>query len=166
MQKVGFRRAMLNCSSLLFLGRVKAVVDDDSADVLSCADKDAAFALIATTEDDVIDLRPGVSAIRRVREDAKRRRTEQAAEADQNVADREDDDRADEGEDDDSDDFPVRVFFFCRDEEDRHWLHGACFAQPKGVGLAAIELDPTACLATCSIRVPGGVREIAIIPAG
>lgn len=144
---------MLHTTRLLAVGAIQAVADDpDARAELSCGDRDAAFALVAESDDDVFafltsdshglaaDPEPGYDP-----------RDPRGWSAD-----------ADEPEDDLA---PIRFFFFCRHEEDRHWLHGACFAQPDGVGLAALEICPATGAGVCLLRVPRGVRTIPILTA-
>jgi len=143
---------MLHTTKLLVVGRIQAVADDDAARAeLSCGDRDAAFMLVAESDDDVFAFlspdEPGMS----VDPDAGYSSPESRAWSDE-------DEEADPGD-------PVRFYFFCRNEEDRHWLHGACFAQRDGVGLAALEICPATGAGICLLRVPRGVRTIAILTA-
>ncbi|MBE2213853.1 MAG: hypothetical protein IAE82_08280 [Opitutaceae bacterium] len=143
---------MLHTTRLLVVGSIHAVVDDPASRAeLSCGDRDAAFALVAESDDDVFAFltpdEPGMS----VDPEAGYSSTESHG-------------WAEEG-DEPPDQEPVRFYFFCRHEEDRHWLHGACFAQPDGVGIAALEICPATGAGICLLRVPRGVRTIAILTA-
>lgn len=144
---------MLHTTKLLVVGTIQAVADDQTARAeLSCGDKDAAFVLVAQSDDDVFAFLtpddPGLS----LDPDAGYSSPESRGWSEEN------DDAAEEPD-------PVRFYFFCRNEEDRHWLHGACFAQPQGVGLAALEICPATGAGICLLRVPRGVRTISILTA-
>lgn len=144
---------MLHTTRLLVVGSIHAVADDpDARAELSCGDKDAAFALVAESDDDVFAF---------LTSDDPEARSDPDSGYDPHSGRQ----WSAEGEDDGADCAPVRFYFFCRNEEDRHWLHGACFAQPHGVGLAAIELCPATGAGICLLRVPRGVRTIAILSA-
>lgn len=144
---------MLHTTRLLVVGAIHAVADDPAARAeLSCGDKDAAFALVAESDDDVFAFltpdEPGMSM-----------------DPDAGYASTESRGWTEDGDDPDPESDPVRFYFFCRNEEDRHWLHGACFAQPGGVGLAALEICPATGAGICLLRVPRGVRTISILTA-
>jgi hypothetical protein len=143
---------MLHTTRLLVVGSIQAVADDPAARAeLSCGDKDAAFALVAESDDDVFAFltpeEPGMSV-----------------DPDAGYGSAEARSWSEDGEDTAESD-PVRFYFFCRNEEDRHWLHGACFAQPEGVGLAALEICPATGAGICLLRVARGVRTISILTA-
>lgn len=145
---------MLHTTRLLVVGSIHAVADDrDARSELNCGDKDAAFALVAESDDDVFAfLTPDDSAVGSSPESGYTAHSPEVW--------------ADESEEDGETGYdPVRFYFFCRNEDDRHWLHGACFAQPDGVGLASIELCPATGAGTCLLRVPRGVRTIPILTA-
>jgi hypothetical protein len=143
---------MLHTTRLLVVGSIHAVADDAAARTeLSCGDKDAAFALVAESDDDVFAFltpdEPGMSLDPEVGYGTNEARSWSEENDDATAGD------------------PVRFYFFCRNEEDRHWLHGACFAQPEGVGLAALEICPATGAGICLLRVARGVRTIAILTA-
>lgn len=145
---------MLHTTRLLVVGSIHAVADDRAArSELNCGDKDAAFALVAESDDDVFAFLPPDETDMHSNPDA----GYTPGAADNWVEESED--AGDSGYD------PVRLYFFCRNEEDRHWLHGACFAQPAGVGLAAIELCPATGAGVCLLRVARGVRTIPVLTA-
>lgn len=145
---------MLHTTRLLAVGAIRAVADDpDSRAELSCGDWDAAFVLEAESDDDVFAFLSS---------------DERGALGDPHDGYESQDARLwspESDEDMDDADAPIRFFFFCRHEEDRHWLHGACFAQPDGVGLAALEICPATGAGICVLRVPRGVRTITILTA-
>lgn len=147
--------AMLHTTRLLVVGVIHAVADDpDALAELSCGDRDAAFALVAESDDDVFAfLTPDESGM------SLDPNPEYAAPAEAREWSEDTDDGFDAAGE------PVRFYFFCRNEEDRHWLHGACFAQPNGVGLAALEISPATGAGICLLRVPRGVRSISILTA-
>lgn len=137
---------MLNAAKILFVGQIKLVLEDESADHLSCADKDAAFTLIASTADDILELEPAGPLPDKADKPRVRQRL-RAAEITQH-------------------DLPVRLFFFCRDDTDGRWLQHACGGRPDGIGLAAIEVETGCREGTCYLRLADGVRTIPVIPAG
>lgn len=144
---------MLHTTRLLVVGSIHAVADDRAARAeLSCGDKDAAFALVAESDDDVFAFLtpedPGMSM--------------DPESGYSQPGDAWNEEAQDQGDEEDE---GIRFYFFCRHEEDRHWLHGACFAQPNGVGLAALEICPATGAGICLLRVPRGVRTIPILTA-
>ncbi len=144
---------MLHTTRLLVVGSIQAVADDRTAQAeLSCGDKDAAFSLVAESDDDVFAfLTPEDTGMSMDPDSGYHPPAEEWNE-----------DAAEGGE---LEDDGIRFYFFCRHEEDRHWLHGACFAQPNGVGLAALEICPATGAGICLLRVPRGVRTIPILTA-
>lgn len=144
---------MLHTTRLLVVGSIHAVVDDAAArSELSCGDRDAAFSLVAESDDDVFAfLTPDEPHLELPPDSGYTGQAQRPW--------------SDEAEESEPAHDPVRFYFFCRNEDDRHWLHGACFAQPDGVGLAALELCPATGAGICLLRVPRGVRTIPIMTA-
>jgi len=154
MKGVPDRPSMLHTTKLLAVGAIHAVSDDPEAcNDLSCGDRDAAFALVAESDDDVFAfLSPDDSAL--------------AAELESGYSATPSRDWSEDGDEEPARAAdPVRFYFFCRNEEDRHWLHSACFARRTGIGLAALEICPATGAGTCLLRVPRGVRTIPILTA-